>query len=41
MPVAPASGDSADMPRAAADSLAPAVPMPVAQGGCVNPLRRH
>jgi hypothetical protein len=41
MPVAPASSDSAEMPRAAADSVAPAVAMPVASGGCVNPLRRR
>jgi hypothetical protein len=42
MPVAPASGDSAEMPRAAADSLASAaVPMPVVPGGCVNRLRRR
>jgi hypothetical protein len=41
MPVAAAPSDSAEMPRAAADSLAPAVPMPIARGGCVNPLRRR
>lgn len=41
MPVAPASRDSAEMPRAAADTVAPAVAMPVAPGGCVNPLRRR
>ena len=41
MPVAPARGDSARMPRAAADSLRPPAPMPVAPGDCTNPLQRR
>ena len=38
MPVSGASGDTIEMPRASPDSIAPAVPMPVASAGCVNPL---
>jgi hypothetical protein len=38
MPVVPAHGDSAPMPTASSGSSGAPEPMPLAPGGCVNPL---